>query len=238
MENNYYQTMLNELKNYLALGQYQPAIQLIEVELAQPYVPLDILKQLEELKRFCLAELKVAVPEKHLSSLELKQLLAGTEVEQLEAALKLRQYALAPYFKLISEYLAQAPLRSVAAILIEACIKQGIHLELVYNIAGKRYEFIPLYVMLPLETDGYLLASELLAKWLINISPSFLKLAQDRLIEQVYLALPESYEQAEAEILATSICFKLADEMGDLALKQQLITVYKLAPERVIDLLD
>lgn len=59
MSNNYYLETLKKIKEYIENKSYRIANEIVNEELSQPYIPLDVEKELRELQR----EIKTFLPE-------------------------------------------------------------------------------------------------------------------------------------------------------------------------------
>jgi hypothetical protein len=93
----------------------------------------------------------------------------------------------------------------IGSLLIQICIEQQLTETFVWVKDGQRMEFIPMYLPLPWESDGYISALQILREWLENDNPSLLKMCVDVLDGEATLALPMSFSEEEGMILAGSV---------------------------------
>ncbi len=227
MTNNYYENLILEIESLIESNQMVEAEALILLELKQLYIPGEIENKLKSLLSNLKSE-QEPVAKGPMPISVIKTLLQENQENALYGAMALNQYNLNLYLDLIEDYLKTDPQIEVAAILIESCIKQGILKELLYNKAGTSYHFIPAYLELPLESDGYIIALKQLELWLENSNPSLLKLSKERLVEKVYQLLPESYNEDEGELLASKVLKEVAILINDEATLLEISEIYQV----------
>ena len=227
MQENFYDTLIKEIKVLIENKKLDEAEGLIVDELSQVYLPLEIEKELNDLND----EILALRPEKEIRPLPIsliEKLLEANDDLTIYAALALNEYNLNNHLQLVEKYLINNPSVEAASLLIEACIKQGILKELLYNKGGISYNFIPAYIQLPLESDGYLKAHELLHNWLEDLNPSLLKLTLEKLVETVYFHLPESFEEIEGELLAMKVLKEVSSLLADNQILLDITAKYKV----------
>ncbi len=201
---DYYQRSLDEIKELKEKKQWQTAFNRVNEELSMPYIPMEYMVKFEELQRE-LNSLINPIEENVviLSFDQIEQALLSDELSALEALNSLKQLHLVPYCQRIQRLLDVQLIPVIEALLILVMIEQ----RLDYNFKLSKsfdIEFNPLYLQHPEDSDGYLVAKEMLEKLLVK-DPSSLKMAFDLLIEEVLLMLPLSYDEFEGEYLAYSI---------------------------------
>lgn len=238
MQENYYEQLIEQIKQHIQEEEYLKASQLLEEELKMPYVPAEIESQLLKLMREVAPYLKRDEQGKRVLSVEQIEdyLLRGNESQQVQAVEALYTRNLRDFIDIIKNYLEKTPSRIVASLLIDACIDQQIRDEIKYNIDGLEMIFIPSVLEKPVETDGFKIALAKLTEWFENENPSFLVLCMETLIQQVYLKLPESYEEDEGELLAISIASRVYQLLSDEEGMNQFLIEHKVEKEQLLEL--
>jgi len=223
---NYYDQLLISIKQAIIMQDFQSAQDLIVNELKMPYVPLYIEKQLNELKD------QLPKSDDHQQRLigdheTIAMLLNGNNEQQAQAIEYLSELNIRSYLQLIRNYLLNSNNEMLKSIVIGICIKQQVNEQLTIIKDGCQIDFIPVTIENPMESEGYVTTQHLLTAWLINDDPTLLTLTLDILMQLVYLKLPESYVDEEAENLAYSILRYVLIAMNDdqrwLNFKEEMI---------------
>ena len=212
---NYYDEILMEIENLIKEGKYGDANFLVQKELNMPYIPIDVEQKLKSFKRelnYHLSDEK-EIREDSLDSLLRK--LKGKPKSQLAAASILITRNLRECLLEIKDYLSKDPCPEAAALLIEGLAEQEISDEFTLIKNGVEYTFwsddiIPIY-----KSAGFLKAQSYLKDWLENDHPDFYEMAKTLLIHEVYLFLPLSYDEDEAEDLALAMLKQVSDMMDE-----------------------
>ena len=210
--NNYYDEILDEIKQLINNGQNDLAYSKILNELNMPYIPSDIEKKLQELYqevKFVNRKTKVFDDER------IEEYLSHNDESTLLAIDRLAKLNVRNYLKSIKNFLINDPNKYAAGLLIDILIEQNINEEIEFHKDGVVYNFIPSYLTSCKDNKSYSIAYDHLAKWLEN-NPSYLKMADQLLIQQMFLALPLCIETDEAIELAYSILYKVCELMDDL----------------------
>lgn len=210
--NNYYDEILDEIKQLINNGQNDLAYSKILNELNMPYIPSDIEKKLQELYqevKFVNRKTKVFDDER------IEEYLSHNDESTLLAIDRLAKLNVRNYLKSIKNFLINDPNKYAAGLLIDILIEQNINEEIEFHKDGVVYNFIPSYLTSCKDNKAYSIAYVHLAKWLEN-NPSYLKMADQLLIQQMFLALPLCIETDEAIELAYSILYKVCELMDDL----------------------
>lgn len=201
---DYYQNTLDEIKLLKDKQEWQLAFNRVNEELSMPYIPMEYMVKFEELQRELHALINPLDENVVILSFEqIEQALLSDELSAIEALNSLKKLHLVPYCQRIQRLLDVKLNPVIEALLILALIEQ----RLDYNFKLSKsfdIEFNPLYLEHPEDSDGYLVAKEVLEKLLVK-DPSSLKMAFDLLVEEVLLMLPLSYDESEGEYLAYSI---------------------------------
>ena len=210
--NNYYDEIIDEIKQLITDGQNDLAYSKILNELNMPYIPLDIEHKLEALYQ----EVKYADRKaKVFDDDRIEEYSRHNDESSLLAIDRLAKLNVRNYLKPIKDFLINDPNKYAAGLLIDILIEQNINDEIEFHKDGVVYNFIPSYLTSCKDNKAYNIAYDHLAKWLEN-NPSYLKMADQLLIQQMFLALPLCIETDEAIELAYSILYKVCELMDDL----------------------
>ena len=135
---------------------------------------------------------------------EIREYLKGNEYRQLVAVEQLNKLNLREYYDLCNEYLKSDGFINAKVLLIESLVRQEISDEYTMLKDGMLFNFIPRYVMLPEESEGYNTALKILSDYYMK-EPSYFLMARDLLYKDCLMALPLSYIREEGEMLARNI---------------------------------
>lgn len=211
---NYYQEVLQEIRENIQAEKYEDASFLIRREMEMPYIPPDVEKELRHLEgevRFGRSE----KAEEHEVSMEtLLHQLKGRPESQLTAADALRSRNLRLCIDEIKDWLSKDPNPEASALIMEALALQGIDEEFVLNRNGVEYTFWSSDIVPPVSSGGFREADGYLKKWLVHY-PQYYETARIILIHEVYMFLPLSYEKGEGRALAEMCIKQIFDETGD-----------------------
>lgn len=209
----YYEELVKDIEKHFTEGDLFGAYGLVINELKMPYIPKDEEEKLLELKR----KIEEKLPENPtvLNDEKIAEYLKGDDYQQLLAVNQLHRLNLNDYCDIISEYLISDGFINAKVLLIESLIAQGLNNEFECYKEGLTYHFIPRYLLLPEESDGFLEAYELLKDVFVH-NPSYLKLAKELLYKECLFALPLNYEADESKALCDRIvefiCRSFEDE--------------------------
>ena len=197
---DYYKELVSNIEKAIESADYDKASKLIDDELSLPYVPKDVLEKLREFKENIPAE----DINRTLSEEEIREYLKGNEYRQLVAVEQLNKLNLREYYDLCNEYLKSDGFINAKVLLIESLVRQEISDEYTMLKDGMLFNFIPRYVMLPEESEGYNTALKILSDYYMK-EPSYFLMARDLLYKDCFMALPLSYIMEEGEMLAKNI---------------------------------
>lgn len=197
---DYYKELVSNIEKAIESADYDKASKLIDDELSLPYVPKDVLEKLREFKENIPAE----DINRTLSEEEIREYLKGNEYRQLVAVEQLNKLNLREYYDLCNEYLKSDGFINAKVLLIESLVRQEISDEYTMLKDGMLFNFIPRYVMLPEESEGYNTALKILSDYYMK-EPSYFLMARDLLYKDCFMALPLSYIMEEGEMLARNI---------------------------------
>lgn len=212
---NYYDEILNEIKQLREEGKYQKAKVMIQRELDMPYVPSDIEKQLRKQKRDVLYELSEQSGDTEVSLNKLLNGLKGRAETQLFSASQLSSRNIREFLPEIMDYLAKDPLPEAAGLIINAIAEQEIGEEFVLLKDGVEYTFYGDDITPVSKSEGYLRANKYLYDWVGIKNPAIYDMAKKILIHDVYLFLPLSYSEDESKALALDTIKQISDMMDE-----------------------
>lgn len=212
---NYYEEILVEIKELIAQGNWEEALQIVETELRMPYIPQEFLQPLSICRNQIQMELKQNQSITALSQQQIEEYLIKDRAHQIKAVSVLHGMNLRAQLELVASYLKQQPDPLAAALLIDSLIEQQIKEEITYIQDGLEMTFIPFYQEGVSESDGFIKAEQCLREWLENDNPSCLQLCMDVLIREAYLQLPIGFDEQEGELLAQAIVQMVYLSMSD-----------------------
>ena len=197
---DYYKELVSNIEKAIESADYDKASKLIDDELSLPYVPKDVLEKLREFKE----NIPAKDINRTLSEEEIREYLKGNEYRQLVAVEQLNKLNLREYYDLCNEYLKSDGFINAKVLLVESLVRQEISDEYTMLKDGMLFNFIPRYVMLPEESEGYNTALKILSDHYMK-EPSYFLMARDLLYKDCFMALPLSYIGEEGEMLAKNI---------------------------------
>lgn len=214
---NYYDEILQEIKELIDAKEYEQAYSLLRKEKSMPYIPSDIEPKLDALLkdvRFYLTDKKNNT-ESNLD--DLLEQLKGNATEQLLACNELSKKNLRDCIQEIHDYLESDPFEEAAAILVENIAEQQIQEEFTWIKDDVEYTFYGDSITPCSESKGFLKALDLIQEW-FNKNPDMLEMAKTLLIHEVFIFLPLSYEEEDA----TSLAYDVSEEVC-LAMNQEIL---------------
>lgn len=219
---NYYESIIAEMRECMAKGEYEQAQYLLKKELSMPYIPEDVEKQFHDIQK----DIRYGISEKkQRREFSLDAILEGLhkdELSQLNSVNALAQRNLRELVPEIQEYLTGNPFPEAACFLIDAVARQELEEEFVYNRDGVEYTFWGDSVTPAAESEGYHEALSYLYEWLGIKYPSVYEMARKMLAHEVYMFLPLSYGEGEGKPLALQVSDQICDMLDDGDLKQRV----------------
>ncbi len=210
---NYYDEVIQEIKDEIQNKHYAEALVLLKKELSMPYIP----KEAEDQFYALLHELKFQMSDqKNTYERNIDDILDGlhgSSEQQLIACSQLIKRNLREYVEDIQKYLKDDPYTDAAALLVESISEQEIQDEFVWNKDGVEYTFYGDSITPCSKSSGFLQANRFLQQWL-DKNPDMYEMAKSLLIHEVFLFLPLSYEEDEGESLAFDIVENICQMMG------------------------
>lgn len=201
---NYYDEILQEIQDLIDHKQYQEAFVLLKREKSMPYIPRDIEVKLDRMIkdiRYLMSD-KKSNTEVDIDTL--LEALRGNSQEQLLACNELSKKNLRDCTAEIKEYLSDDPFTEAAAILVESIAEQEIQEEFTWNKDHVEYTFYGDSITPCAKSKGFLQALKLLESW-FSKNPDMFEMSKTLLIHEVFVFLPLSYDEDDAESLAYDI---------------------------------
>lgn len=196
---NYYEKTLIDIKELIEKGNKEEAIRIIEEELKAPYLPKDFNDEILKIYN----ENKVS-KSFSLSDDDLAAYLKDSKEKQLIAVSVLNKKNLRDYLDLCNEYLCSDGFINAKVLLVDSLIRQEINEEIKMENNGIEYSFIPKYILLVEESDGFIEGSKMLNEHFLK-EPSKASLAIDLLYKELMLSLPINISEEECPILVNNI---------------------------------
>lgn len=210
---NYYEEILGKIEEAFQKENFEDAKKMIQEELSMPYIPRDT----EEKLRNYLSLLPMQDQKTTAllwTSEKLHEYLMGSSEMQLMALSALEHLNIRSYMDILEDYLASKQPRLYKSFAILAMMDQQIQSEMILEEDEYSYSFIPASILPPQESDGYLIAKEILEKRYFASNPSAFQLAEKLLLRYCCEYLPETYEEDEAEDLAERVYQDLKESLG------------------------
>ena len=210
---DFYEKTLQELEELLKEERYREAEKIFEEELSMAYIPRDFEEKLLELKK----KLPVRQESTDLSEDKIREYLFDRPEKQLLAVSLLDKKNLRDLLPLCEEFLSsEKGYLNAKVLLVDSLIRQEIGEEVKMTDETAEYIFIPKYLLLPEESDGFLSGMAYLEKAFLK-EPSKLYMARDLLYKEVMLKLPVNLEKEEGDYLGKKIeeYIKKAFEEGE-----------------------
>lgn len=215
MNDNYYENLLNDINKAIAAGKYQDANKLIEDEMAMPYVPLEVLKQLENLHKETQSQLIREKPQTVMNSEELKKALCSDSESAYGALKSLHNSNIRNYMDVIEECLSDKSIHHlIKAMLLELLIEQKVDKKV--RFVDERQDIVINTADLPsaLKQNSLMLILEKLNE-LVSKNPSFLQQCQMVAINAAYDRYPQLISDDECDKYTFSIIRYVYRSYGD-----------------------
>lgn len=235
---SYVQEILNEINEYIENQNPTLALALIEKELSMPYVPVELEHALVDLRNSLRSELHQDPKVRMMDQKTLVHMLYQDDTLALMAMHQLSTSNLRNYVEDIQSFLLdQSVVYWRKALMVELLASQQITETMrLTDDQGLMYEFIPIYIEIPTESDGYIEAMRHLDDWLENDNPSMLALCRQLLLQDCTLKLPLSYSEEESWYLAASVYKTVLNAFGDVKQWQSFAKQHKIEERRCWDI--
>lgn len=218
MTDNYYDRILTEIRDAIEHQEWKKARDLLEEELKMPYVPADVLTQLEQLKRETDSALTTEKKPQLLDDDELSRCLRGSQEEKYMAVDSLSRSNIRNHLDVIQQYLLDEKAdRMLVSMLVEQCMLQQVDSPLIYVSHGKKLTVVPKHLYAPLDDEILHKSWRKLSELLESTNPSFLKQCQQVLVQYGYLNYPDPLDEDWENLTYSVICYVFkayGDEAG------------------------
>lgn len=229
---DYYTEFWGKIDELMNQGLTDEVIRLVNEELAMPYIPMADETRLRQLAN-SLRQPSVK-PVKSMD--QLMHSIQKGDLSALAALDQLRKSNLRMYPQDIQALFAADLHPLIGSLLVQICIEQQLTDTFIWEKDGRRMEFIPMYLPLPWESDGYIAALALLRQWLENDNPSLLKMCQDVLDGEATLALPDSFSEDEGAVLAGSVLRFVYLALNDVNEWRKAVIKFKIEEPQLFEI--
>lgn len=211
--NPYYTSLLKDVVDLFAKGEYEKVDSIVSQELSLPYIP----GQAEELLRHYQDECRpylAKVPAANRAQLE--DLVDGTTAQKEMAASMLQAMNLRQYHAEVQKLLnAEDLVQEFKGELIEALMEQRIDEHYVIIRNGKKISFVPASIKSKKEDDGYQKARAFLHDWLDTDNPVMADFCEQMLDQELLENRPLDFQDKDPKALAAAIVRLVCDAMSD-----------------------
>ena len=229
---DYYSQFWLKIDELLKEEKTEEVLRLVNEELSMPYIPSADEEKLLQLAK----SLKKEQFKRTLSLQECVMTIKKNNLESLAALDQLRKSNLRLLGSQIQEMFDADLHPLIGSLLIQLCIEQQLTETFVWTKNGQRMEFIPMYLPLPWESDGYVAAMHQLREWLENDNPSLLKMCVDVLDGEATLALPMSFSEEEGLILAGSVLKFVYMALNDVNEWRKAVIEFKIEEPQLFEI--
>lgn len=229
---DYYSQFWLKIEKLMSEDKTEEVLRLVNEELSMPYIPMADEDRLRELAKSLKKEQVKRTP----SLEELVESIKKSNLESLAALDQLRKSNLRLLGGAIQDMFDASLHPLIATLLIQICIEQQLTETFVWQKDGQRMEFIPMYLPLPWDSDGYIAALQILRDWLENDNPSLLKMCVDVLDGEVTLALPMSFSEEEGLILAASVLKFVYMALNDVNEWRKAVIKFKIEEPQLFEI--
>ena len=236
MKEQYYEELLASMQEKIDNHEYDSVIAALQEELAMPYVPLAFEQPYRRLLKLALAGKETETPVKRelMDVDEFAAKLFDPAIEQqLMAVEALKLVNLTYYADVLKQYLLKPLFEEVQCLLIYELIEQQYREELTTTKENLQITFIPYYMELPEETDGYQATISFL-EHNIEKNPSLLQLSI-KIAQILFMKkLPLSYEEDEIAFLGPSIIQYACEAIQDTHTWKQIRQKLAIDEEKLL----
>ena len=196
MSNNYYEVIIDKIRDLISKEDYSEADALIKEELSMPYVPRDVLEELEKLSSEIRGNLIDEKPETLLKPEQIMEYLLGDSESAFAALDTLKRGNIRNCLEPVQEYLLiEEGDDLMKALLLELCSLQQVTVPLKVLKNGRLNEYIPAELDSVMANPETLEIIQILRQYLENENPSFLEQCLQVLVQHAYDIYPESYPE-------------------------------------------
>jgi hypothetical protein len=229
---DYYSQFWLKIEELIKQENTDEVLRLVNEELSMPYIPMADEERLHALAK----ALKKQQVKRQQTLEELVESIKKSDLNSLSALDQLRKSNLRLLGGEIQEMFDASLHPLIGSLLIQICIEQQLTQTFVWHKDGQRMEFIPMYLPLPWESDGYVAALAVLRDWLENDNPSLLQMCKDVLDGEATLALPLSFCEEEGAILAASVLKFVYMALNDVNEWRKAVIVFKIEEPQLFEI--
>jgi hypothetical protein len=229
---DYYAQFWLRIEQLMKEDKTDEVLKLVNEELSMPYIPMADEDRLRQLAK----SLQKEHIKRPLTLDELVMSIKRNDYGSLAALDQLRKSNLRLLSFEIQGMLDSSLHPLISSLLIQICIEQQLTDTFVISRDGQRMEFIPMYLPLPWESDGYISALQILRDWLENDNPSLLKMCTDVLDGEATLALPMSFSEEEGAILAGSVLKYVYMALNDVNEWRKAVIKFKIEEPQLFEI--
>ncbi|MDD7281111.1 MAG: DUF3196 family protein [Erysipelotrichaceae bacterium] len=221
--NSYYQSLMSEIKNLMSESKWSQAYDLICQENSMPYVPQDVLEQLEECQSECKSHLDVKV--RKVDDDKIMEWIHGTPAQQEKAVSELVNMNLRNYVQEVQAVFDSNILDEFKGELIEALMEQKIDTPYKILKNGLEITFIPSSILTTQEDKTLIETKQIFSELLSNDNPAFYQFCNHLLEQEVLEMRPFDFSDLSAISLAKSIIHLVMEAFGQ---SEEFLTFIKL----------
>ena len=229
---DYYSQFWLKIDELIREEKMDEVLRLVNEELSMPYIPMADEDRLRELAKSLKKEQVKRTP----SLEELVESIKKSDLGSLAALDQLRKSNLRLLGGEIQGMFDSSLHPLIGTLLIQICIEQQLTETFIWDKDGQRMEFIPMYLPLPWESDGYVSALQILRDWMENDNPSLLKMCVDVLDGEATLALPLSFSEEEGTILAASVLKFVYMALNDVNEWRKAVIKFKIEEPQLFEI--
>lgn len=214
MEKNYYEDVIEKIKDLIKFKKYSAAIELLKAELNQVYLPQDYEDEFHDLyneaQSYILEETD-SEPVNIMSEEELLALLNGSVEQQFAAINSLEDLNLRNYLEIIQDFLLSNSLAQLKGRMLDLCVSQNINEEFLFKSSEGIISVNPNSLQSVDEMEFITLAFDYFNNHLYK-NPSLIQICQIALVEKVYSIYPKVFLIDNLE----EICTSVIDEVNEM----------------------
>ena len=222
--NLYYQSFVQEIQELIDNSKYQQVNDMIDQELAVPYVPQDVLDFLHEKKEEVAPHIEQS-GNRHNDE-DLAKWVHGTQVQQVKACSMLTTMNLRLYEEEVQALLDSDILfMEFKGELIEALMEQKIDTPYRIEKSGLEITFVPSAILPSTEDKTIVQTKKLFDTWFSSFNPAMYNFCVRLLEQEVLETRPFDFQGLESTALAKAIVRLVSEAMGQI---EELDLFYKV----------
>ena len=221
--NPYYQSFVQEIQELINDSKYQQANDMIEQELALPYVPQDVLDILHDKKEEIAPHIEKCGNRQTMP--DLAKWVHGTDVQQVKACSMLVTMNLRLYEEEVQTLLDSDMLMEFKGELIEALMEQKIDTPYRIEKSGMEVTFIPSAILPSTEDETIVQTKKIFETWFSSFNPAMYNFCLRLLEQEVLETRPFDFQGLDSTALAKAIVRLVSKAMGQI---EELDLFYKV----------